>query len=235
MNQINFNTELFALCYNEEFLIPHFVSHYKNIGVTKFTFFDNGSTDKSVSIAKELGVEVIFSDTKDCLRDDIYLYIKNNCWKESSSYYVIVCDMDEFLEFDFDLTGSETVIKTQGYDMLGNIDSRLGVVNDNYSKCIMFSPQKINAINYTIGAHSCNPIGNIVYSEKTAKLLHRKYISEEVVLNKQLQYKKRLSELNKRHGWGSEYSIVSKEKIENDFKELNSKKINVDEYHARNF
>lgn len=235
MKLLNFNIELFALCYNEEFLIPHFVSHYKNIGVSKFTFFDNGSTDKSVSLAQELGVEVVFSDTKGCLRDDIYLYIKNNCWKESNFYYVIVCDMDEFLEIDFDLNGSETIIKTQGYDMVGSVNSRKGVVNDNYSKSIMFNPRKINSINYSIGAHKCNPSGDVVYSEKTAKLLHRKYISEEYVLNKQLEYKRRLSELNRRYGWGSEYSIVTKEKNESLFKKLNAKKINIDEYHTRNF
>ncbi len=221
MKASSFNIEVFALCYNEEFLIPHFISHYKKLGASKFTFFDNGSTDKSVSIAKELGVNVVVSDTKGCLRDDVYLYIKNNCWKESNSYYVVVCDMDEFLEIDFDLVGYETVIKTQGYDVIGGLESRTGVVNDNYSKCVMFNPNRVLQMNYEIGAHKCKPVGSIIYSESTAKLLHRKYISEEMLFEKQIEYKKRLSELNKRHGWGSDYLLVTKEKIKNQFEELN--------------
>jgi hypothetical protein len=213
--------DVFAICYNEEVLLPYFIKHYQSMGAN-ITIYDNYSTDNSVAIIKQAGCTYIPYDSNNQIRDDLYLSIKNECWKKSKADFVIVCDIDEFLEVDFD-TSKYTIINTQGYDMLGIPPSRFGVKNDMYSKHIMFRPSEFKQIGYSFGCHKCAPEGNISGSKETANLLHYKYISEEHVYSRHLLYQSRLSDINKKYGWGIEYQTPEEEKIQTKFSELTIK------------
>jgi glycosyltransferase involved in cell wall biosynthesis len=92
----------FFLCYNEEFILPHLLEYYLKF-CDKIFILDNKSTDKSVEIIDSFpNTEVIEWDSNGQVRDDLYLEIKNNIWKQSRGKcdYVIVGDADEFLYHD---------------------------------------------------------------------------------------------------------------------------------------
>ena len=74
---------LYALCYNEEIILPYFLRHYLQF-VDHVTIFDNYSTDSSELIAKKhKNVHVEKYDTNNKVNDDVYLLIKNHCWKKT--------------------------------------------------------------------------------------------------------------------------------------------------------
>lgn len=220
--------EVFAICYNEELLLPYFIDHYKKMGA-KITIIDNQSTDKSRSIIEKAGCTYMAYNSNNQIRDDLYLQIKNNCWKDSKADWVIVCDIDELIEFNFDIS-RYNIINTKGFDMIGLPPSRVGVHNKMYSKHIMFRPDCFAEINYRPGCHSCSPImstqgsfkSNISGSIEIANLLHYKYINEDYVYARHLMYQERLSDINKQLGWGIEYQNVERKKIEDKFAELRS-------------
>ena len=64
----------------------------------------------------------------------------------------------------------------------------------------------INEINYTHGGHHVGPIGNVKYSDKLYTLYHYINIHPELTYNKHQYTKQRLSEKNKRFGWGNQYN-----------------------------
>ena len=213
--------EVFAICYNEEILLPFFIEHYKKMGA-KITIYDNNSTDSSRKIILDAGCKLFAYDTNNQIRDDIYLKIKNNCWKNSDAEWVIVCDIDEFLEVNFDVS-NYTIINTKGYDIVGMPPSRFGVENPLYSKHIMFRRSHFKEIGYNFGCHQCKPVGNISGSKEIATLLHYKYISEDYMYKRKLMYQSRLSELNIKYGWGIEYQKVDMDEINKAFIDLRAK------------
>lgn len=222
----NYTVEVFAICYNEEFMLPYFIKHYKEQFNANITIYDNCSTDRSKEIILAAGCNYIEYDSQNQIRDDIYLKIKNECWKQSNAEWVIVCDVDEFLEVNFDVS-KYTIINTKGYDVIGSPESRIGVYNAMSSKHIMFRPSQFSQIGYTAGCHRCLPQlksgGKLQGSREPAILLHRKFISEEYIFNRHKMYEQRLSDVNKQYGWGVHYQGVTIEKINEQFKELRKK------------
>lgn len=232
----NKTVELFTLCYNEEVILPHFLEYYSKF-VDKITIYDNESTDNSINIInnfKKIPINVITYKTQNKLNDNEYLNIKNNCWKNSKCDYVIIVDCDEFFNFK-DINVDFDIITPVGYEMVNNkiinniLEINEGVFENNYSKTIIFNPKKIKEINYTAGCHKCNFIGdNIIHlnNDNNYKLLHYKYINLEYVINKYTMYNKRLSEYNKNHNLGIQYTWGI-EQITNYYNNLLKNKIKV--------
>ncbi len=187
------------------------------------TIYDNQSTDSSPQIIQDLGCKLISWDSEGQIRDDLYLSIKNEAFKKSKAEWTVSVDLDEFIEIDFDIT-PYNIIRTQGYDMIGSPPSRLSVPNNLYSKAVMFRPNSFSQIGYGPGCHLFNPSPKepIRISSEIANLLHYKYISEEYVYNRHLMYQSRLSDLNKKYGWGVEYNNVQRELINKKFIDLRS-------------
>lgn len=211
--------DVFSICYNEEVMLPHFIKHYQDNFNANITIYDNFSTDRSQQIILDSGCTLKTYDSGGQIRDDLYLGIKNECWKTSKANFVAVVDTDEFLEIPFDVSKC-TMVKTQGYDMLGLPPSRIGVKNDLYSKYAFFRPNCLKQIGYQPGAHRCDPSGKIVISEETAKLLHYKYLNEDYVYNRHMMYESRLSDFNKTYKFGAEYEDVKLQQITDKFIEL---------------
>lgn len=244
----------YAICWNEEVMLPYYLKHYEKF-CEKIIIYDNMSTDNSRNIIKNHPLcELRTYDTKNQIRDDIYLNIKNNCWKEAKGKadYVIVGDIDEFL-YHKDLIGflnknkgKFTIFQPAGFEMASlkfpHTKDQLytvckkGLFHDNQSKKIIFSPNAVTEMNWFAGCHH-NP--KQIASGKTwkyssedpykseLKLLHFKYIDIDYVTKRHNELSKRLSEINRKRGWGFHYSkgpLYVKETVERIYrtsKELN--------------
>ena len=238
---------LFTMCWNEELIIPYFLSHYEKF-VDKIFVYDNESTDNSVTLFKaHPKVTVETYTTNNEIRDDVYLNIKNNVWKTYANEcdIAIVCDIDEFLhhrdmrQLLFKFHRSQcSIIKPMGFDMITDVftfnyeiplteDVMDGVRNKLFDKLVAFKPKSVKEINYKGGCHYANPVGDVVYYDVTGvKLLHYKRLGRQYVINKMAAYSTRLSVFNKQHGLGYEY-MFSKEKHDANFDKILSRKHNV--------
>jgi hypothetical protein len=217
----------YFLCYNEEYILPHLLKYYSGF-CEKIYILDNKSTDNSVNIIKSFpNTEIIEWDSNDEVRDDLYLEIKNNVWKQSrgKSDFVIVGDADEFLYHEnmmnFLIRMKEsgfTLFKPEGYHMIGNEDLILtekdnifekvkeGIIGSSNDKLMLFNPNKIQEINYMFGCHQANPVGDVsLYSFNDLKMLHYKYLGLKDFIPKQKLRGNRLSDFNKQYGLGMYY------------------------------
>jgi len=180
---------IFLLCHNEEMLLKHTINHYrKNLSNVNFIIYDNYSSDNSVNIAKELGCEVIMYNTNNMLNEYTLTHIKNNCWKDIKDGWIIICDMDEWLcvtdrDLKIEQVKGTTILSVKGYNII--CDSKVENLEDidlhkeskaiyhhPESKNICFFANSIKKMNYCDGAHQCNPIGKIKFSEKHYLLKH---------------------------------------------------------------
>jgi hypothetical protein len=218
---------IYALCYNEEIMLPFFMEHYSTIA-DRIVIYDNQSTDNSVEIAYDMGAtEVRIFDTSDQIRDDITLVLRNNHWhelKDCGYDWIFVVDIDEFI-YHMDLMNyleqakndNYSIIVPQGYQMIGdeNLSAvkyppqhiQLGCKSYEYSKPVIFNPDKIVHTNFTPGAHYCKPTGEIsIKSTNDIGLLHYHWLSLDWVLSRNEWRKQRLSRINNKHGWGRQYN-----------------------------
>ena len=223
----------YFLCYNEEYILPHLLKYYSSI-CDKIYILDNESTDNSHDIIKSFNnTEIISWNSGNEVRDDLYLELKNNVWKQSRGIanYVIVGDADEILYhlnmnkfLEESLINGYTIFKSEGYHMIGDkdlilssTDSLLELVTDGIKgssndKLMLFNCNEITEINYSPGCHNANPTGNVkYYNTSELKMLHYKYLGLNDFIPKQLIRGKRLSEINKRNGWGSYYLFDAKQ------------------------
>jgi hypothetical protein len=213
---------VYTITYNEEVLLPFFINHYRNSFTNcKITIYDNESTDKTVEIAKNENCEVINYSTGDKLTDSKYLEIKNNCWKNSESDWVIVCDCDELIQVNYKQLIEEekigtNIIKPIGYSIM-NYDDNLtldqmefGFRDVGFDKSILFNKKYINEINYGPGCHHSYPIpkkdSSIIYNKNIYKLIHYKYLYPNYTVNRHKLFANRLSSENKIRGWGYHYN-----------------------------
>lgn len=238
----------YFLCYNEEYILPHLLKYYSTF-CDKIVMLDNHSTDNSVEIIKSFpNTEIIEWESDNTVRDDLYLSLKNNCWKKSKGVadYVIVGDSDEFLyhtnihQFLTDMKNSPfTIFKPEGYHMIGDEDLILssddnlfekvtkGIRGNSNDKLMLFNCNKIDEINYSFGCHHANPTGEIFYhTGSDLKMLHYKYLGLSDFIPKQKLRGDRLSEFNKQRGLGM-YYLFSEDKHKEEYKTFIQKRINV--------
>ena len=220
----------YSLCWNEEKILPFVLDYYSEF-CEKMIIMDNESDDSSHSIIKSYSnAEVRTYSSNGEIRDDIYLQIKNNVWKESKGKadWVIVCDTDEILfhpsimkKLDELKANGVSIIKPFGFDMFSEsfpvkslLEIKSGVEDNRHlRKCIIFNPNMIEEINYKAGCHKCYPQGQIKYYAKADfKLLHYKSLSLEYLINRYEMFKKRLSKFNLENKLGKHY-LTEKENI----------------------
>lgn len=245
MYTTNPTVEVFAICYNEEKIMPFFLKHYSKF-CSQITIFDNHSTDKTIEIiknfAKTFPTQLILYDTSGTLDDSVYLSIKNNCWKKSEADYVIVVDSDEFIYHKdikkFIIDNPKSIYKPKGYNMVSDIfptgddilQIKTGKYSSNYSKLALFSPKEVQEINYHLGCHNASPTltdGCIeIIEEDELKLLHYKNLSFEYRFTKHTEYAKRFSGFNKSTGAGIHY-LYNEHQQREEFLTLQKEAINI--------
>jgi glycosyltransferase involved in cell wall biosynthesis len=211
---------VFALCWNEEQLLPYFFQHYKQrFKDIRFTIYDNGSTDASIQIMLNHGATVEHYETGSTIRGDIQLAIKNECWKTATADWIIVCDIDEWIDCDdtFLERNTCTIVKPEGYNMVGyttNLNKVVrGARNALMDKCVLFNHHAITNMNYKPGAHKCKPEGTVIYNKEKVLLYHMKFFQLGYHLKRQQQVAVRVSAYNKSRGWSKHYHTDVKKSI----------------------
>ena len=241
---------LYTLCYNEMALMPFAVDYWKTVADKVFVL-DNGSTDGSIEYLQSVpGVEVIHFGDGSGFNDKVNMRVKNHVWKASrgKADFVIVTDFDEFMyapDLRAELQGmkdrGETICKPRGYNVYskkfpeyeeGKLCHEIcgkAIADKMFCKVTIFNPNEIKEMRYEAGAHDCRPIGNVRwYTGENIFLFHHKNLSLDYVLKRNGMYKKRLSQDNKRMGWGVQYSIAEK-KVRSDFNDIYNKCENSDD------
>lgn len=224
----------YSICWNEEKILPFVLDYYAPF-CEKIVILDNESDDNSRSIIRLYpNAEVRNYTSNGEIRDDIYLEIKNNIWKESrgKADWVIICDVDEILyhpkllkKLDELKSIGISIIRPHGFDMYAESypeKSLLEITNgikDNrhLGKCIIFNPNLIEEINYKTGCHKCYPTGKIkFYKKDDIKLLHYKCLNLDFLVERFDLLKKRLSNYNIENKFGKHY-LAEKELIKERF------------------
>ena len=208
---------IYTMAFNEEVVLPFFIEHYRaRFSQCNIVIFDNESTDNTKNIAIDNNCQVIEWPTNGQIDDEKMRLLKNTCWKNSTTNWVLVCDPDELLDINEEQLKNEelknnTIIKSKGFNMINmedNLDLKnitYGVRAEMYDKSYLFNKKFIKEINYNHGAHIVSPEGTIKYSDCEYILYHYKYINPEFNIGRHHYTLQRLSELNIKMGWGSQW------------------------------
>jgi glycosyltransferase involved in cell wall biosynthesis len=212
------NITIHTVTYNEELLMQLMVDHYRaRFPNCHIVVYDNQSTDRTVEIAKANGCEIRHYDSGGQVNDQMLWETKNTCWKNAKTDWVLVCDLDEMLDIteqqliEEDAQGV-TKIKCECYHMVNmedNLDVR-GITHGArdprdtvYDKDLLFNKKFVD-INYINNdCHFTNSKGTIKNS-KPYKMFHYKYVNPDLFVNKQKISASRLSEINRKNGWGAQ-------------------------------
>ena len=219
-----------AIAYNEEVFLQYMIDHYQSRfpGCT-IVIHDNESTDSTVKIALENGCEVRPYPSNHQHDDMSMTMLKNNCWKDAKTDWVLVCDPDELLDINQDQLKAEealgnTIIRSEGWNMVNLKDDydfdniKNGTRVPQYDKSYLFNKKYLSAINYTAGCHNCGPIGTVKKSDTVYKLYHYHAVNPDYVVARYKWTAERLSDNNKRHGMGT-YNMRTEAQIRASFEE----------------
>ena len=248
----DFNIVWYVLCWNEMPILPFMIDYWKLIA-RKVIVYDNRSTDGSLEYLKNfdwIEVRPYPIETNDTVDDGIHIQIKDMCWKEQRDKgvdFVFVSDLDEVIwakdlyqQLQYFKSNKYAVVKPMGYDF---VSQEFPVHGDlllheqvetccripMWDKCIFFSPDLVEEINYLPGCHVCNPVvkeGSKMGTSHSTFLFHFKYLSVEYLIMKRFATRDRQSENNLKNHWGFEYQF-NKEQITNQFNDRWNKCINV--------
>lgn len=227
---------VYTVAFNEELLIQFMIDHYRSRFVNcKIVVYDNMSTDRTVAIAKQNNCEVIQFNTNNVFEIKKQMEIQHNCWRNSNTDWVLICDVDELLDINEQQLQDETslgstIIKSEGYNMI-NMEDNLDINNMKFGaraplhdKYYLFNKKFITEINYEAGCHISHPIGIVMLSNIAYKAYHYHFINEELLIKKYKTYSIRLSPNDIKNGWGFHYFLTQK-KIKEEFMDLRSKAI----------
>jgi glycosyltransferase involved in cell wall biosynthesis len=189
--------DLYAQCWNEEFMLPFFFQHYDRF-VDRYVIFDDGSTDRTRDIlAAHPRV-----DLRPLVRahQDSYVLsqqaLADQCWKESrgAADWVIIADADEHLvhpqlrrHLAACTAARVTLMPALGFQMVSEAaprggellceSVRTGAPFAQMMKPVLFDPNAIDEINFAWGRHAAAPTGRVcVPARDEVKLLHFKYL-----------------------------------------------------------
>lgn len=214
-----------VVAWNEELMLPFLIKFYRE----RFTdpiiiIHDNGSTDSTVALAQALGCQVLPFDSGGELNDQVYLDIKNNCWKQDTTDWSLICDADECLDIterqlQMEELNGVSIIRTAGWNMVGVLGTPFHMIGKvhapQYAKKYLFNNKSVRDINYAAGCHTCKPTSNegpLNFSLLPYDAYHFKALSEDYVVNRHKAYVQRMSQINRKHNWGYHY-FDSEEKI----------------------
>ena len=226
----------YCVCWNEERMLPFVFGYYERF-VSRFTIYDNYSTDSSEALVaarpdaamRKFGIKGVFDDAEN-------QRVKNHCWKQSrgKADWVVVCDTDEFV-YHPDLRNHLRTLQKEGvsfpaivgYEMysltyptpdqgLITDQVRRGYESEYMTKHMIFDPHRIVETNYSPGCHTASPWGIVRTSKEPLKLLHYKYLGRDEVIARNRQLGKKLSDANKEQEMGFHY-LLTEERMGQEF------------------
>jgi len=93
---------LFCTLRNEAFRIPHFLEHYRRLGVGHFVFVDNGSEDCFQELVRNEVDISVWHSTASYKRANFGMHWLNYLLRRyGSGHWCVVCDPDEYLVFPY--------------------------------------------------------------------------------------------------------------------------------------
>lgn len=218
--------EVFTFCWNEMAVLPFAVDYWRRFA-SHVTVFDNGSTDGSIEFMQQHSdlITVDRFETDNQINDQLLLDMKNDAWKQAKGRadLVVMCDMDEMLipiadELQRMMDEGCTVCIPRWFTMMS--DEVPTHENGKYlhqirpyaiqspGKAILFDPNKIDSMRYEPGAHQCQPEGYVKWFEGGIYCLHTDHnFSLESKIERYKQMHARMSDINKRKGWGIHYGF----------------------------
>jgi len=172
--------------------------------------------------------------------------LQDEFWQESRGFaeWVIVTDIDEHLYHphieDYLVKSKEngvTIIPALGYQMLSEefppqdclLSTTLtrGAPFFLMNKLNIFSPDEIEATNFTLGRHAAAPRGNVVPPARDELLLlHYKYLGFERTFRRHALYYTRQRTKDLAKGWGVHYSW-SREKLQKEWNDYSAALVDI--------
>ena len=229
--------QLYLVCRNEMVLLPHTVKHYRdNLGADlEIIILDNYSNDDSRDLAEQLGCNRIRTWGSLFEIDDFKLRnLKNDAWQHETPEWVIMCDMDEWLcctreDLELEWAAGTHVLRTRGYEIIGksqkitlnDIDLHslnTGVFSKQMSKSICFSPLRIREMNYSIGAHQCDPVpreegAEVIWSTNNYVMKHMNFLGIPYIIQKNRSRYRRSKKMREQHQLATHYRETNEEII----------------------
>lgn len=241
--------DLYTLCWNEMDILPFVIDYWKRF-VTHAYVYDNGSTDGSVEYLKQFDWITVEHYESDGMDDSKLRDIKNTKWKQSKGKadWVVVCDMDEIVYsknlinvFEEATEKGYTAIDCDWYwfcnDYLPEykddgilLHQKCTKFHNNPGKHLIFNPNEIIEINYSVGAHTANPKGNYKpYKSGDMCVFHtNKGFGIEYKLKRYKEMNNRLSEIDRRNKWSIHYGF-SKQVLIDDYLNCQKNSFNVND------
>ena len=220
----NQTTELYCLCWNDARMLPFFFRHYDEL-VDKYYFFDNGSTDGSLTLLENHGrVEVTHFDVRGDSFVEEERHLGNSMWRDSKADWVIITDIDEHI-YHPDLTGylerctgqGITAIESVGYEMVSDSfptgtqplcqQITLGTRSIGHNRLCIFNPKEIVETNYNAGRHKSDPEGRVVWpANPEVLLLHYKQLGTDYLVARSAELRLGLRPGDLANQWGFQYT-----------------------------
>ena len=212
---------VYAVCYNEEKMLPYFIRHYERFAERLF-IADGGSSDGSLEILnshpKVILAREIHGDG--LYEEEVLMRFRNfsYAFSRGRADWVMVVDVDEFVYHPRLLSVLEackrdgvTLPCVRGFEMLcpqfpqtdGQIydEVKRGVPNQFYDKSAVFDPSL--EINFDPGCHGATPCGNVQKCATDLFLLHYRFLGEDHFVRKYQTRIGRLSASSARLGQGT--------------------------------
>ena len=206
-------------------MLPFFFRHYDSL-VARYFVFDNGSSDRSISLLKQhpkvtLGEFRTVGDS--VIKEAPGFY--ETAWHRSrgEADWILIVNIDELLHhpdgkayFKRSIRNGATAIVTTGYEMVSDAfprsDQNLaeaitsGVRVTRMDKMCAFRPDAIRRLNYGPGRHTANPKGRVIYPPSPElSLLHYKYLGESYLLERYAELRVRIPDGDRQQGQGFQY------------------------------
>lgn len=207
--------EAYIICWNESAIMPFVIDYWKAAGIDKLIVYDNHSSDETISMLREadgmeFDVEIRDYESGGHADDFLYRHIKNNCWKESKADWVFVGDTDEVLYTPQGIkhylqhrAGDAAIIQPCLYQVVGwtkpndshtllhkRWDMQVQCCGPN--KINLFRPDRVQEMNFGLGAHHCEPVGADIQYRDDIAWLHLKNLGVKYLLERNRQLYDRL-------------------------------------------
>lgn len=209
-------TVVIGFSFNETRLMPYFMEHYSRVA-DRIVVVEGDPNYGYGYLKEKYDFEVVVIG-RERLDDQELMDLRNYYWHRFKSEYdyVIVVDADEFLEVTKDdvralKEAGVTLPTVRGYQMVSrDFPKDLGEVTHGFADPVHMNKQAIfssslDHVNYSIGCHTCDPVGDTVRSERVFNLYHYKYVGFDEFRDRSKRAAERVSDNNRLHGWGIHY------------------------------
>ena len=235
--------EVILVAWNEAHILPYTVRFYQTRFPAHFlhlTIYDNESDDGTKALAQKLGCQFLSYSTGGAFNDGVHMRIKNEAWKNSTAEWIIVADVDEWIDIrptDLDTyeASNATFVRAEGAILVWPADT-MDLLRPahalfeqdepralGYSKPALFRRRAITESGIIPGAHMAYPTGQVAWLSDVQppipapRLYHAKYFDVNHSICRAAAYAGRMSQENRQHGWSAEYFQVNKTAIAEEF------------------